>query len=182
MVENLKIEGIKDYPIKWICNFRGQKAIGICGYSQKIAMFAADSRVSKILEDIVIGTKEELEGYGCEEKDRCCNFECEFCEINPRQYLQITGKKPSNKNIFLNTFFISNSSCSLISLSVTFIFVVFAFVDSMFSLSSLRSLLLSLGICIFLLFFFLPPFGELLFFLLINPFDGGEGEGEAKRT
>ena len=44
-------------------------------------------------------TKEELEGYGCEEKDRCCNFECEFCEINPRQYLQITGKKPSNKNI-----------------------------------------------------------------------------------
>ena len=46
MVENLKIEGIKDYPIKWICN-----------------------------------------------------FECEFCEINPRQYLQITGKKPSNKNI-----------------------------------------------------------------------------------
>ncbi len=35
MVENLKIEGIKDYPIKWICNFRGQKAIGICGYSQK---------------------------------------------------------------------------------------------------------------------------------------------------
>lgn len=99
MVENLKIEGIKDYPIKWICNFRGQKAIGICGYSQKIAMFAADSRVSKILEDIVIGTKEELEGYGCEEKDRCCNFECEFCEINPRQYLQITGKKPSNKNI-----------------------------------------------------------------------------------
>ena len=99
MVENLKIEGIKDYPIKWICNFRGQKAIGICGYSQKIAMFAADSRVSKILEDIVIGTKEELEGYGCEEKDRCCNFECEFCEINPRQYLQIAGKKPSNKNI-----------------------------------------------------------------------------------
>ena len=101
MVENLKIEGIKDYPIKWICNFRGQKAIGICGYSQKIAMFAADSRVSKILEDIVIGTKEELEGYGCEEKDRCCNFECEFCEINPRQYLQITGKKtvrsPSRK-------------------------------------------------------------------------------------
>ena len=77
MVENLKIEGIKDYPIKWICNFRGQKAIGICGYSQKIAMFAADSRVSKILEDIVIG----------------------FCEIKPRQYLQITGKKPSNKNI-----------------------------------------------------------------------------------
>ena len=39
------------------------------------------------------------EGYGCEEKDRCCNFECELCEISPRQYLQITGKKPSNKNI-----------------------------------------------------------------------------------
>ena len=38
-------------------------------------------------------------GLFCEEKDRCCNFECEFCEINPRQYLQITGKKPSNKNI-----------------------------------------------------------------------------------
>lgn len=45
MVENLKIEGIKDYPIKWICNFRGQKAIGICGYSQKIAMFAASHPV-----------------------------------------------------------------------------------------------------------------------------------------
>ena len=27
MVENLKIEGIKDYPIKWICNFRGQKLL-----------------------------------------------------------------------------------------------------------------------------------------------------------
>ena len=42
---------------------------------------------------------EAQEGYGCEEKDRCCNFECEYCEISPRQYLQITGKKPSNKNI-----------------------------------------------------------------------------------
>lgn len=99
MVENLKIDGLKDYPIKWICNFRGQKAIGICGYSQKIAMFAADSRVSNILEDIVIGTQEDQEGYGCEEKDRCCNFDCKYCEINPRQYLQITGKKPSKKNV-----------------------------------------------------------------------------------
>ena len=47
----------------------------------------------------MIGTHEDLEGYGCEEKDRCCNFECEYCEITPRQYLQITGKKPSNKNL-----------------------------------------------------------------------------------
>jgi hypothetical protein len=62
-------------------------------------MFASDERVSRILDDIVIGTDESQEGYGCEEKDRCCNFECEFCEISPRQYLQITGKKPSNKNI-----------------------------------------------------------------------------------
>ena len=97
MVENLKIEGIKDYPIKWICNFRGQKAIGICGYSQKIAMFAADSRVSKILEDIVIGTKEELEGYGCEEKDRCCNFECEFCELE--QGLESLNLEIKQKNL-----------------------------------------------------------------------------------
>lgn len=98
-MEELKIDGLKDYPIKWVCNFRGQKAIGICGYSQKIAMFAADIRVSKLLEDIVIGTDENQEGYGCEEQDRCCNFKCEYCKINPRQYLQITGKKPSNKNI-----------------------------------------------------------------------------------
>ena len=49
-MEDLKIEGLKDYPIKWVCNFRGQRAIGICGYSQKIAMFAADERVSKILD------------------------------------------------------------------------------------------------------------------------------------
>ena len=98
-MEDLKIEDMNDYPIKWVCNFRGQKAIGICGYSQKIAMFASDERVSRILDDIVIGTREDLEGYGCEEKDRCCNFECEYCEISPRQYLQITGKKPSNKNI-----------------------------------------------------------------------------------
>lgn len=62
-------------------------------------MFASDDRVSKILDDIVIGTDEEQEGYGCEEKTRCCNFDCDLCEISPRQYLQITGKKPSNKNI-----------------------------------------------------------------------------------
>ena len=62
-------------------------------------MFASDERVSRILDDIVIGTDENQEGYGCEEKGRCCNFECEYCEISPRQYLQITGKKPSNKNI-----------------------------------------------------------------------------------
>ena len=90
---------MENYPIKWVCNFKGQRAIGICGKTQKIAMFASDERVSRILDDIVIGTDEEQEGYGCEEKDRCCNFECEFCEISPRQYLQITGKKPSNKNI-----------------------------------------------------------------------------------
>ena len=98
-MEDLRIPDMENYPIKWVCNFRGQKAIGICGYSQKIAMFAADERVSRILEDIVIGTHEDLEGYGCEEKDRCCNFDCEYCEITPRQYLQITGKKPSNKNV-----------------------------------------------------------------------------------
>ena len=98
-MEDLRIPDMKNYHIKWVCNFKGQKAIGICGYSQKIAMFASDTRVSRILEDIVIGTHEELEGYGCEEKDRCCNFECKYCEITPRQYLQITGKKPSNKNI-----------------------------------------------------------------------------------
>ena len=98
-MENLQIDGLKDYPIKWVCNFRGQKAIGICGYTQKIAMFASDMRVSRILDDIVIGFDETQEGYGCEEQDRCCNFECQYCKINPRQYLQITGKKPSNKNI-----------------------------------------------------------------------------------
>ena len=63
-MEDLRIPDMKNYPIKWICNFRGQKAIGICGYSQKIAMFASDARVSRILEDIVIGTHEDLEGYG----------------------------------------------------------------------------------------------------------------------
>lgn len=99
MVEDLKIEGLKDYPLKWICNFRGQKAIGVCGYSQKIAMFAPDDRVPEFMTEIVIGTDENAEGYGCEEQDRCCNFECEYCKITPRQYLQLTGKKPSNKNI-----------------------------------------------------------------------------------
>ncbi len=98
-MENLNIEGLKDYPIKWLLNFRGQKAIGICGYSQKIAMFAHDQRVANILDDIVIGTDENEEGYGCEEAERCCNFDCEYCKINERQYLQVTGKKPSNKNI-----------------------------------------------------------------------------------
>ncbi|MDO5848928.1 MAG: hypothetical protein Q4P18_05295 [Methanobrevibacter sp.] len=98
-MENLKIEGMKDYPIKWICNFRGQKAIGVCGYSQKIAMFAADPRVAGIIEDIVIGTDPEAEGFGCEEKDRCCNFDCKYCEIDAKKYLSITGKKPSNKNV-----------------------------------------------------------------------------------
>lgn len=80
MVENLKIEGIKDYPIKWICNFRGQKAIEFAIFS-KIAMFAADSRVSKILEDIVIGTKEELEGYGCEEKTDAATLNVNFVKL-----------------------------------------------------------------------------------------------------
>ena len=65
-MEDLRIPDMENYPIKWVCNFRGQKAIGICGYSQKIAMFASDERVSRILEDIVIGTHEDLEGYGCE--------------------------------------------------------------------------------------------------------------------
>jgi hypothetical protein len=98
-MEDLKIEGLKSYPLKWVCNFKGQAAIGICGYSKKIAMFAHDDRVSKLLKDIVIGNCEDAEGYGCEEKDRCCNFECNWCEIDSKQYLQITGKKPSNKNI-----------------------------------------------------------------------------------
>ena len=98
-MEELKIKGLKNYPIKWLVNFKGQTAIGICGYSQKIAMFAHDERVCNILEDIVIGTDETEEGYGCEESDRCCNFNCEYCKITNKQYLQITGKKPSNKNI-----------------------------------------------------------------------------------
>ncbi len=98
-MENLRIEGLKDYPLKWVCNFKGQKAIGLCAFSQKICMFAPDPRTANILEDIVIGTDPDAEGYGCEEKDRCCNFSCEYCEIDEKQYLQLTGKKPSNKNI-----------------------------------------------------------------------------------
>lgn len=98
-MEDLRIEGLKEYPIKWICNFRGQKAIGICGFSQKIAMFAPDERVSGIINDVVIGTDENAEGYGCEEQDRCCNFECEYCNIDFKKYLSLTGKKPSNKNV-----------------------------------------------------------------------------------
>lgn len=90
---------MKEYPIKWICNFKGQKAIGICKYSQKIAMFAPDERVAGIIEDIVIGTDPNAEGYGCEEQNRCCNFECEYCNIDSKKYLSITGKKPSNKNV-----------------------------------------------------------------------------------
>ena len=98
-MEDLKITDMKSYPIKWICNFKGQKAVGICGYSQKIAMFAPDERVAGILDDIVIGTDKNQEGYGCEEQDRCCNFDCEYCKITPRQYLKVTGTKASNKNI-----------------------------------------------------------------------------------
>ena len=44
-MEDLKITGMENYPIKWVCNFKGQKAIGICGKTQKIAMFASDERV-----------------------------------------------------------------------------------------------------------------------------------------
>lgn len=98
-MENLKIDGMKEYPLKWVCNYRGQKAIGICGFSQKICMFSPDERTATILEDILIGTDPNAEGYGCEEKDRCCNFDCEYCEITEKEYLQITGRKPSNKNI-----------------------------------------------------------------------------------
>ena len=61
-MEDLKIDGLKNYPIKWVCNYQGQKAIGICGYSQKVAMFASDERVAHILDDIVIGTDEAQEG------------------------------------------------------------------------------------------------------------------------
>ena len=45
------------------------------------------------------GTKSNAGGYGCEEAERCCNFNCEYCKIDERQYLQVTGKKPSNKNV-----------------------------------------------------------------------------------
>ena len=98
-MSNLKVEGAKNYPIKWICNFRGQKAIGICSYTQKIAMFAHDMRVPKLIQDVLIGTDKDSEGYGCEENDRCCNFECEYCKIDESQYLQITGNKPTKQAI-----------------------------------------------------------------------------------
>ena len=96
-MENLQITDMENHPIKWVCNYKGQRAIGICGKTQKIAMFASDERVSKILDDIVIGTDEAQEGYGCEEKDRCCNFECELCEISPRQL--INGLADLNKTL-----------------------------------------------------------------------------------
>ena len=63
-MEDLQITNIENYPIKWVCNYKGQKAIGICGKTQKIAMFASDERVSKLLDDIVIGTDETQEGDG----------------------------------------------------------------------------------------------------------------------
>ena len=44
-MENLQITEMENYPIKWVCNYAGQKAIGICGQTQKIAMFASDERV-----------------------------------------------------------------------------------------------------------------------------------------
>lgn len=97
---SLTLEGGKNYPIKWICNFKGQTAIGICGYSQKIAMFAHDLRVPKLIQDLIIGEDENKEGYGCEEADRCCNFDCEYCEITMEQYLQITGDKPTKRAVF----------------------------------------------------------------------------------
>ena len=99
-MNDLSLDGGENYPIKWICNFRGQKAIGICGYSQKIAMFAHDTRVPTLIQDIIIGTNENIEGHGCEEVDRCCNFDCEYCKITKEQYLQITGVKPTKEAIF----------------------------------------------------------------------------------
>ncbi|WP_409199771.1 hypothetical protein [Methanobrevibacter sp. DSM 116169] len=98
-MSNLTLEGAKNYPIKWICNFRGQKAIGICSYSQKIAMFAHDERVPLLIQDLIIGSDKTQEEYGCEEEDRCCNFECEYCKISPEQYLQITKGKSTKKAI-----------------------------------------------------------------------------------
>ena len=35
-MENLSISDMENYPIKWVCNYAGQKAIGICGKTQKI--------------------------------------------------------------------------------------------------------------------------------------------------
>ena len=43
-MENLNITEMENHPIKWVCNFKGQRAIGICGKTQKIAMFASDER------------------------------------------------------------------------------------------------------------------------------------------
>lgn len=98
-MKNLKIEGLKYYPLKWVCNFKGQKAIGICGFSQKICMFAPDIRSANILRDIVIGSDPNSEGYGCEEKYRCCNFDCKYCKIDEKKYLKLTDKELSSENI-----------------------------------------------------------------------------------
>jgi hypothetical protein len=98
-MDDLNLKWAKNYPIKWICNFKGQTAVGICSYSQKIAMFAHDNRVPKLIQDLIIGFDESSEAYGCEEEDRCCNFECEYCNIDIKQYLQITGIKPTPKAI-----------------------------------------------------------------------------------
>ena len=35
-MENLQITDMENYPIKWVCNFKGQKAIGICGKTQSV--------------------------------------------------------------------------------------------------------------------------------------------------
>ena len=43
-MEDLQITKMENYPIKWVCNFKGQRAIGLCGKTQKIAMFASDER------------------------------------------------------------------------------------------------------------------------------------------
>ena len=98
-MKNLKIEGLKYYPLKWVCNFKGQKAIGICGFSQKICMFAPDIRSANILRDIVIGSDPNSEGHGCEEKYRCCNFDCKYCKIDEKKYLKLTDKELSSENI-----------------------------------------------------------------------------------
>ena len=37
-MEDLQITNMENYPIKWVCNYKGQKAIGICGKTKKIAM------------------------------------------------------------------------------------------------------------------------------------------------
>ena len=62
-------------------------------------MFATDSK-SQILEDIVIGTKKNLKATFAEEKDRSLpTLNVNFVKLIQDKYLQITGKKPSNKNI-----------------------------------------------------------------------------------